>query len=121
MDASCRLPTSKVWVWSSHRQELIKHKTDGRPASPSASSSTSRRYSLQPGVDKAISKQLIGSKRLVDATMGKLDPAQWESCANAPVTLRDCLKVAVHLYASTNVFERVFLDFVNLNKARKHI
>ncbi|XP_064093349.1 protein phosphatase 1 regulatory subunit 36-like [Macrobrachium nipponense] len=111
-------PKSKSWVWNDHRGELVKIRQDGRPASPSASSSTSRRMSMTPGHRHINRKQLL-SKRLVDSEYGRLDPEEWESQPSVPVTFRDCLKVALHLQATQTNFSKMFLDVVRLKKIQE--
>ncbi|XP_071527847.1 uncharacterized protein [Panulirus ornatus] len=106
---------SNRWVWNDHRGELVKIRQDGRPASPSASSSTSRRFSAQPG-QKHANRQLLVSKRVVEAEYGRLDLEAWESQPSAPVTFRDCVKVALHLQATQTNLSKVFLEVVRLRK-----
>nr|XP_045601078.1 uncharacterized protein LOC123759872 [Procambarus clarkii] len=111
-------PKSKSWHWNDHREELVKIGQDGRPASPSASSSTSRRFSIQLG-QKHPNRQLQVSKRLVEAEYGRLDPEEWESQPSAPVTFRHCVKVALHLQATQTTFSKMFLDVVRLPKVQE--
>ncbi|XP_042213846.1 protein phosphatase 1 regulatory subunit 36-like [Homarus americanus] len=111
-------PKSKSWVWNDHRGELVKIRQDGRPASPSASSSTSRRFSAPPG-QKHINRQLLQSRRIVEAEYGRLDPEDWESQPEAPVTFTHCLKVTLHLQATQTTFTKMFLDVVKLQKVQE--
>ncbi|KAK4286927.1 hypothetical protein Pmani_039986 [Petrolisthes manimaculis] len=111
-------PKSKSWVWNEHRGELVKIRQDGRPASPSASSSTSRRLSLQTG-QKHINRELLTSKRLVEGEWGSLDPGEWESDPQAPVTFNQCVKVALHLQAAQTSLSPLFLKVLRLQKVRE--
>ncbi|XP_027206642.2 protein phosphatase 1 regulatory subunit 36 [Penaeus vannamei] len=111
-------PKSRSWVWNDHRGELVKIRQDGRPASPSASSSTSRRFSCTVG-HRSVNRTLLLSKRLVEAEYGRLDPEEWESLPSAHVTFRDCLKVALHLQATQTIFSKMFLDIVRLEKVQE--
>ncbi|XP_063865577.1 uncharacterized protein LOC135103379 isoform X1 [Scylla paramamosain] len=111
-------PKSKSWVWNEHRGELVKIRQDGRPASPSASSSTSRRLSPQPG-QKHPSREAAASKRVVEAQYGRLDLVEWECDAESPVTFQDCVKVALHLQALETPISKLFLEVVRLEKVQK--
>ncbi|XP_050700623.1 protein phosphatase 1 regulatory subunit 36-like [Eriocheir sinensis] len=111
-------PKSKSWVWNDHRGELVKISQDGRPASPSASSSTSRRFSPAPG-QKHPSREAVVSKRVVEAQYGRLDLGEWECDANSPVTFQDCVKVALHLQALETPLSKLFLEVVKLEKVQK--
>ncbi|KAK3861182.1 hypothetical protein Pcinc_032813, partial [Petrolisthes cinctipes] len=118
MTNEAKQPKSKSWVWNEHRGELVKIRQDGRPASPSASSSTSRRLSLQTG-QKHINRELLTSKRLVEGEWGSLDPGEWESDPESPVTFNQCVKVALHLQAAQTSLSPLFLKVLRLQKVRE--
>ncbi|KAK7079724.1 hypothetical protein SK128_014181, partial [Halocaridina rubra] len=63
--------------------------------------------------------QQLLSKRLVESEYGRLDPEEWESRPSAPVTFKDCLKVALHLQATQTHFSKMFLDVVRLKKIQE--
>ncbi|KAG7173373.1 phosphatase 1 regulatory subunit 36-like [Homarus americanus] len=93
-------PKSKSWVWNDHRGELVK-------------------ISQPLGILLHLSPFLCPSWPETHQQYGRLDPEDWESQPEAPVTFTHCLKVTLHLQATQTTFTKMFLDVVKLQKVQE--